>query len=60
MKNLVLYIKDKLLCYKILSCPVLYHECERTWYVYMYFHVFLVTIGIDNDHIILFISRAKV
>ena len=68
MKTLFLYIKEKLLCHKkyfltyiyIYMCSYVYHECARTLYVYMQFHVFLVIISNDNDRVIFFISRTKV
>ena len=54
-------IKSFLPCiYLVYMCTYVYHESVCTWYVYMYFHVFLVIIGIDNDYVILFISRNKV
>ena len=55
MKNLVLRVKDKLLCHKnyFLTCICLVylftyvcHECARTWYVYMQFRVLLVISGL--------------
>ena len=41
-------------------CTYVYHESARTYYVYMYFHIFLVIFGIGNDYIILFIYHIKV
>ena len=41
-------------------CTYVYPESARTWYVYMYVHVFFVTIGVDNEYVILFISSTTV
>ena len=40
-------------------CVHVYHEFSHTWSVYIYFRIFIVSICIGNDHVILFISRTK-
>ena len=46
--------------YLVYVCKYVYHESARTCYMYMYFCVFLVIIGIDNHYTILLISLNKV
>ena len=41
-------------------CTYVYREYARAWYVYMYFHVLLVIIGIENEYVIMFISRTNI
>ena len=55
--NLVYFLPYDYLVY---VCTYVYNEYTRTWYVYMYFHIFLVIFGIDNDDIIMFILGTKV
>ena len=46
--------------YLVYVCKYVYHESAYTWHVYMFFHIFLLIPGIENDYGIRFISRTKV
>ena len=64
MKTIVLRVKEKSTHHKkyflpyiylVYVCTYVYHEYARTWYMYMYFKVFLVIFGIGKYYLILFI-----